>query len=217
MRIERPACSISPARPISPEDPARLPRCARSWMVSLAAPAALAAGCVLLSGCAQLGAAWDWTVDSVSGSGPQATAQLAPTQGNTVAGTVRLVQKGSSVLVEAEITGLKPNSDHGFHVHEKGDCSAPDGTSAGPHFNPSGKSHGMHDQSERHAGDMPNLKADANGVAHYRWKSDALAIGSGSGDVLGRAIVVHRDADDYRSQPAGNSGPRLACGVIKPA
>lgn len=178
---------------------------------------AVAGSWVSLAGCAQISSAWNWTVDSLTGSGPRATAQLAPTLGSTVTGTVHVVQKGSSVLIEADISGLKPDSEHGFHVHEKGDCSAPDGSSAGPHFNPNGMPHGMYDHAARHAGDMPNLRADANGVAHYSWTSDALSVGTGAGNVLGRSFVVHRDADDYTSQPAGNSGPRLACGVIKPA
>ena len=147
-------------------------------------------------------------------SGPTASAALKPTQGSAVAGTVRFAQKGDNVLVTADVSGLKPNSEHGFHVHEKGDCSAPDGMSAGGHFNPTGKPHAHHGQGERHAGDMPNLKADANGNAKYSFETDALAVGGGAANVVGRSVVVHRDPDDYKTQPAGNSGPRLACGVI---
>jgi Cu-Zn family superoxide dismutase len=146
--------------------------------------------------------------------GPTAVAELKPTAGNTVTGTVRFEQSASKVIVTASITGLKPNSEHGFHVHEKGDCSAPDATSAGGHFNPGGKPHGHHGKAERHAGDMPNLRADASGVARVMLESDLLSVGSGSADVIGRSVVIHRDPDDYASQPAGNSGPRLSCGVI---
>jgi Cu-Zn family superoxide dismutase len=165
----------------------------------------VAAGAAVLSACAQMQAA---------SSGPSATAQLKPTAGNTVAGSVRFEQAGGKVVVTADITGLKPNAEHGLHVHEKGDCSAPDAMSAGGHFNPAGKPHAHYGKADRHAGDMPNLKADGAGAAKLRWESQLLAVGSGAADVVGRSVVVHRDPDDYASQPAGNSGPRLACGVI---
>ncbi len=163
---------------------------------------ALLAGACVLSGCA-----------SVAGGGPRAEAQLAPTAGNKAAGTVTFAQSGDKVRVTAEITGLTPGA-HGFHVHDKGDCSAPDATSAGGHFNPGSKAHGHPDHGEHHAGDLPQLIADANGVARITAYSDSLSIGSGEGNVVGRAVVVHASADDFKSQPAGNSGPRVACGVI---
>jgi len=166
---------------------------------------AIAAAAALLAACAQTPAA---------GGGATAVAEMKPTAGNAVAGTVRFEQSGSKVVVTAAITGLKPSSEHGFHVHEKGDCSAPDATSAGGHFNPAGRPHGHHGKAERHAGDMPNLRADASGTARVTWESDLLSVGSGSADVIGRSVVIHRDPDDYASQPAGNSGPRLSCGVI---
>ena len=166
---------------------------------------AIAAAAALLAACAQTPAA---------GGGATAVAEMKPTAGNAVAGTVRFEQSGSKVVVTAAITGLKPNSEHGFHVHEKGDCSAPDATSAGGHFNPAGRPHGHHGKAERHAGDMPNLRADASGTARVTWETDLLSVGSGSADVIGRSVVIHRDPDDYASQPAGNSGPRLSCGLI---
>jgi Cu-Zn family superoxide dismutase len=147
-------------------------------------------------------------------AGPSASAQLVATQGNSVTGQVQFTQKGDKVLVTAEVRGLKPNAEHGFHVHEKGDCSSGDGMSAGGHFNPGAKAHGAHDQSEHHAGDLPSLKADASGTARVSFESAALSVGSGNADVLGRGLIVHRDPDDYKTQPTGNSGPRLACGVI---
>lgn len=150
----------------------------------------------------------------LAAGGASATTRLVPTAGNSVTGTVRFQQSGSRVVITADISGLKPNAEHGFHVHEKGDCSAPDATSAGGHFNPGGKPHAHYGKAERHAGDMPNLKSDASGNAKYRWETDQLAVGSGAANVVGRGVVVHRDPDDYASQPAGNSGPRLACGVI---
>jgi Cu-Zn family superoxide dismutase len=165
----------------------------------------IAAAALLLAACAQT---------PTAGAGATAVAEMKPTAGNAVAGTVRFEQSGSKVIVTAAITGLKPNGEHGFHVHEKGDCSAPDATSAGGHFNPAGKAHGHHGKAERHAGDMPNLRADASGAARVMWESDLLSVGSGAANVVGRSVVIHRDPDDYASQPAGNSGPRLSCGVI---
>jgi Cu-Zn family superoxide dismutase len=165
----------------------------------------IAAAALLLAACAQT---------PTAGAGATAVAEMKPTAGNAVAGTVRFEQSGSKVIVTAAITGLKPSGEHGFHVHEKGDCSAPDATSAGGHFNPAGKAHGHHGKAERHAGDMPNLRADASGAARLMWESDLLSVGSGAANVVGRSVVIHRDPDDYASQPAGNSGPRLSCGVI---
>lgn len=147
-------------------------------------------------------------------AGAHAKTTMQSTAGNTAKGQVHFAQRGDKVIVHARIEGLKPNSEHGFHVHDKGDCSAPDASSAGGHFNPSGKSHGHHDHNERHAGDMPNLKADANGRAEMRWESTLLSVQAGPASVVGRSVVIHAQADDYKSQPAGNSGPRIACGVI---
>jgi Cu-Zn family superoxide dismutase len=148
-------------------------------------------------------------------SGPRATAQLQPTTGNTTSGSVSFVQKGKKVLVSGEIRGLKPNAEHGFHVHEKGDCSSGDGMSAGGHFNPTGAPHGSHGMGMHHTGDLPSLKADAGGVARFNFESGSLAVGSGVTDVVGRGLIVHRDPDDYKTQPTGNAGPRLACAVIR--
>src|SRR6266542_4452126 len=104
---------------------------------------------------------------------------------------------------------------HGFHVHEKGDCTAPDGMSAGGHFNPLGKPHGHYESAERHAGDMPSLVADASGNATLTVTLDTIKVGSGATDVVGKSVIVHKDPDDYKTQPTGNSGARVACGVIK--
>ena len=147
-------------------------------------------------------------------NGPSATAQLVATTGNTVTGTVLFTQKGDKVLVTGEVKGLKPNSVHGFHIHEKCDCSSGDGVSAGGHFNPVGKSHGAHDQAEHHAGDLPSLTADGSGAARISFETAAISVGSGVADVVGRGLIVHRDPDDFKTQPTGNSGPRLACAAI---
>jgi len=142
-----------------------------------------------------------------------ATATLAPTAGSTVAGNVAFAQKGDKVTVTARVTGLSPGG-HGFHIHEKGDCSAADGASAGGHFNPMGKAHGNPDSPDHHAGDMPMLQADASGNASLTAELTGVSIGSGATDILGKAVIVHKDPDDYKTQPTGNSGARLACGVV---
>jgi len=160
--------------------------------------AAVAAGCAAMSG----------------GSGPMAVAKLDPTKGNAAAGTVSFEQRGSTVLVSGTVSGLAPNLEHGFHVHEKGDCSSGDGVSAGGHFNPLAKGHGNHTGGGGHAGDMPNIRADAYGNATFSFSTGGITVGSGATDIVGRGLIVHRDPDDYKSQPAGNAGPRLACAVI---
>jgi superoxide dismutase, Cu-Zn family len=150
-----------------------------------------------------------------NGNGQKASASLDSRSGSNAKGTVNFVWQGHDVLVNGNFSGLKPNSEQGFHVHEKGDCSAPDATSAGGHFNPDTKSHGMPGSGSNHAGDMPNIKSDANGNASYSAKLSGFAVNNGPNGILGRSVVVHRDPDDYKSQPAGNSGPRIACGLIK--
>lgn len=147
-------------------------------------------------------------------AGPAATGQLSPTKGNAVTGWVKFAQRGDTVVVSGEVQGLVPLTEHGFHIHEKGDCSSGDGMSTGGHFNPNGKAHGAHEAAEHHAGDLQSLKADANGAAAFQYESRSISVGSGIGDVTGHGLIVHRDADDFKTQPTGNSGPRLACAVI---
>ncbi len=147
-------------------------------------------------------------------SGPSANAQLEATKGNAVTGYVRFAPQGTVVLVSGEVRGLTPNAEHGFHIHDKGDCSSGDGMSTGGHFNPLAKSHGAHDHSEHHAGDLVSLKADAYGLAKFSYTSATITVGEGATDVIGRGLIVHRDADDFKTQPTGNSGPRVACAVI---
>lgn len=148
--------------------------------------------------------------------GPRASAQLQPTRGHAVTGEVFFTRLGDRVRVEGEVRGLKPGQVHGFHVHEKGDCSSGDGMSTGGHFNPHGHAHGAHGQGQHHAGDLVSLRADAQGVARFSYASSAISVGRGDNDVTGRGLIVHRDPDDYTTQPTGNAGPRLACGVILP-
>jgi Cu-Zn family superoxide dismutase len=151
---------------------------------------------------------------SMMTSGPTAMAKLEPTRGNATAGTATFQQQADRMTLHVKVEGLKPGQEHGFHIHEKGDCSSGDGMSTGGHFNPAGKPHGAHDSAERHAGDLPSLKADAAGRVDTRVQLSGLAIGSGAADIVGRGLIVHAMPDDFRTQPTGNAGARIACGVI---
>jgi Cu-Zn family superoxide dismutase len=165
--------------------------------------AAMMAGAI--AGCASMG----------MGAKPSAVANLEPTTGNNARGAVTFVQDGDGVRVSASLTGLKPGAEHGFHVHEKGDCSSGDGVSAGGHFNPDGKPHGAQ-SAAHHAGDMPALVADSYGNANATFTLKGVSVG-GNADLVGKGLIVHRDADDYKTQPTGNAGPRIACAVIQKA
>lgn len=150
------------------------------------------------------------------GHEPSATAELKPTAGSAVTGKVHFVQHThGGVKVSGQISGLQPNSEHGFHIHENGDCSSADGSSAGGHFNPGNTAHGRHDQGIRHVGDLLSLRANANGMAVVQYETTQISLGTDSKNIAGRALIVHADPDDFTSQPTGNAGARLACGVIQ--
>ena len=166
-----------------------------SWTVA-AACAGLAAACTSMP----------WAT-------PKASATLASTAGNSARGTVTFNPNGDKVRVVANVSGLTPGG-HGFHIHEKGDCSAADATSAGAHFNPTNKPHGNPASGEHHAGDMPMLQADASGNATLDVTLDTITLDRSANGIIGRGVIVHKDADDYRTQPTGNSGARVACGVV---
>lgn len=137
-----------------------------------------------------------------------AVVQLSPTRGNTANGGLKISAAGM-------VQGLKPDSEFGFHFHEKGDCSAPDATSAGEHFNPSGQQHGNPQRQPHHAGDMLNVKSDAQGVAEVSVDNPDVSLHTGqTNDVVDKALLLHAKPDDYQTQPAGNSGDRIACGVV---
>jgi len=142
-------------------------------------------------------------------------AKMAPTQGNTCKGVVQFIgQKNGSVEVVADLEGLAPNSVHAIHLHEVGDCSAPDAMSAKAHYNPEGKPHGLPTTEDRHAGDLGNFTADKDGKAHYEINVTNVTLATSRNPVLGRAVIVHANPDDG-SQPAGNAGARIGCGVVE--
>jgi len=166
-------------------------------------PTALALLAIATAGCT-----------GMQGSAPRAVATLEPRSGSTVSGKVEFRATRHGVRAQVEIAGLAPGSEHGFHVHEKGDCSAPDATSAGGHFNPTGVAHGRAGAAPHHLGDMPSLVADASGRVRITFELAGLTLDGGPNSIVGRSIVLHGGVDDFATQPSGNSGPRIACGVI---
>ncbi|HZH44022.1 MAG TPA: superoxide dismutase family protein [Lysobacter sp.] len=180
---------------------------------------------LLLAGCAATPAPRDRTTPSATTSTAPRIARaqaergevvLASASASLVSGKLALVPMGDGVHLSGEIGGLTPNGTHALHIHEKGDCSAADASSAGGHFNPNAAPHGRAGQGAHHAGDMDNIVADARGVARVNAHARGVTLGDGGiADVAGRAVIVHAQADDYRTQPTGNAGARLACGVIR--
>lgn len=161
---------------------------------------AVLAGAIAFTGC------------QTGGNGRKAVVELNPASGSNVRGTVTFRETKHGIRVEAAVTGLTPGL-HGFHIHEKGDCSAPDATSAGGHFNPAGQPHGGPTDFLRHSGDLGNLTANDKGEAKFSALEPKLTF-DGPSSIIGRAVIVHEKPDDLKSQPAGNAGPRIACGVI---
>ena len=188
--------------------------------------AVMAASLLALGACSSTGSTNDakgtapasagTTAGADSGKPIEAIARLQPTQGSSVNGIVRFTpQADGSVRVHGRVEGLSANSEHGFHVHEKGDCSSGDGLSAGGHFNPGSHAHGKFDGTAHHAGDLPSLKSDGAGVAGVDFVSRSIALDRSANSVQNRGLIVHKDPDDYTTQPTGNSGARLACAVIE--
>jgi Cu-Zn family superoxide dismutase len=143
-----------------------------------------------------------------------AVAVVKATAGNKAQGKVQFSEMpDGKVKVMADLEGLAPNQQHGFHVHQFGDCSAADATSAGGHYNPANTAHALPPKMPRHAGDLGNVKADANGKAHYEMTVDTLSIAGAKAPIIGRAIIVHEKSDSG-GQPTGDAGGRVGCGVI---
>lgn len=141
------------------------------------------------------------------------TATVVPTEGNRAEGVVSFRRTGDGIAITAQIEGLEPNSRHGFHIHQYGDCTSPDAESAGGHFNPTGERHGGRHDDERHLGDLGNLEADSQGVATLEYIDERLSM-DGPHSILGRGVIVHAQPDDYETQPTGDAGARIGCGVI---
>ena len=170
--------------------------------------AAIIAG-ALLAGCHGMAR------ESAMESSLQATAALHPTQGSKAFGEATFEQLGDGLRVLVNAQGLKPNQQQGFHIHEVGDCSSGDGMSAKGHFNPTGKPHGNPASGEHHAGDLPALQADKDGRAKLDLMVAGITLAPGPESIVGRGLIIHAGPDDYQTQPTGNSGARIACGVIK--
>ena len=143
----------------------------------------------------------------------QAVAVLHATAGSKCHGFVRFTQEGDSVKILADIEGLNPGQKHAFHIHQFGDCTSPDGMSAGGHYNPESHPHGLPEAERRHAGDLGNLQADSDGKAHYEITVKNITIAGTRNPIIRRGVIVHAKVDDG-SQPVGNAGGRIACGVI---
>ena len=147
-------------------------------------------------------------------SGKQAIATIGPASGSNVTGMAVFTQNGDQVTVTIDIQNASPGL-HGVHIHENGDCSSPDGKSAGGHWNPTDVAHGKWGEGEFHLGDIGNITVGEDGTGSIELTTDLWEIGTGSDiDVVGTGIIVHADADDFISQPSGNAGARIGCGVI---
>jgi Cu-Zn family superoxide dismutase len=164
-----------------------------------------------------LSSSFQTTINPVSANrsvvgNPKAICVLYPTQGNNVSGIITFTRVESGVRIVADIKGLTKGK-HGFHIHEFGDCSSADGSSAGGHFNPAGMNHGAPMDNMRHMGDMGNIEANDQGNAHLDYVDNMLSL-EGENSIIGRSVVIHKGEDDLKTQPTGNAGPRVACGVI---
>jgi superoxide dismutase, Cu-Zn family len=176
-----------------------------SRISTLAAGLAAAAGTLLVTACASTPKA---------AAGPQARATIEARSGSNVTGWATFTERstgGVAVVVHVENA---PPGTHGLHVHEKGDCSAPDASSAGGHFNPGGMPHAGPTDMHRHAGDLGNITIESNGTGHLELVTDLLTVRPGPNSVVGKAVVFHEKTDDLSTQPTGNAGSRLGCGVV---
>jgi len=175
-----------------------------------AAFAVAAAAALLTAGCKSTS-----TAAPAAAARPQARATIEPRSGSNVGGWATFTERptgGVAVVVHIENA---PPGVHGLHVHEKGDCSAADASSAGGHFNPGAMPHAGPNDQMRHAGDLGNITIEANGTGHLEIVTDLLTVRPGPNSVVGKAVVFHEKADDLKTQPSGNAGARLGCGVVQ--
>jgi Cu-Zn family superoxide dismutase len=144
----------------------------------------------------------------------KAKAVLTPTRGNEVLGEILFEEVSDGVKISGRIKGLTPGK-HGFHIHEKGDCSSPDASSAGEHYNPHDHPHASRESQKRHLGDLGNIEADSQGVAVFEFIDSVIKL-QGKNSILEKSVIIHEKADDFITQPTGGAGSRLSCGVILP-
>jgi Cu-Zn family superoxide dismutase len=186
-------------------------------------PVLLLAVAIATAGCSGTRIGWEQQAESTSAVGigttltrdpdASASALLTPFGAGRVEGAIRFLQFGNNVVVRVRVTDLPANGTFGVHVHEGRSCIGESGL--GGHFNPTNAPHGRPGSGAHHAGDLPNLRADAYGMAGYSTGSAVLTVGTGPNSVIGRVVVVSSRADDFRTQPDGNSGPPLACGFVR--
>jgi superoxide dismutase, Cu-Zn family len=185
----------------------------RSWKFAALSAMSIAVGCVLADAAnSEAADQHEHAAGAASAEVTKAVAVVHALGDSKVKGKVTFTKKNGGVEVLAELSGLAPG-EHGFHVHEFGDCSMADGVCAGGHFNPTGEPHGGPDDKERHAGDFGNIKADQSGNATYKRVDKHITL-SGPNSIIGRSVILHADPDDLKSQPSGNAGARVGCGVI---
>jgi Cu-Zn family superoxide dismutase len=184
---------------------------------SLSQAALLIAAAALAVGCGSTGgsASTSTSTSKPAGGGASAQATLESKSGSAVTGTAAFTELADGwVRVHVHIENATPGS-HGLHVHEKGDCSTPDATSAGGHFNPAGNPHAAPTAEKRHAGDFGNVEIGSDGKGDLEVRTDQITVKPGPNSVVGRAVVFHEKTDDLTTQPTGNAGARFACGVVK--
>ncbi len=152
---------------------------------------------------------------STSNDSKKLLLSFEPKSKSSVSGTATFVEKNGTVIFEAKMTGLQPGI-HAIHIHEKSDCSAADGSSAGGHWNPTFKKHGKWGEGEYHKGDIGNFTADQNGNGTITLTTDEWCIGceDQTKNIIGKGLIVHQGVDDFVTQPTGNAGARLACSAI---
>src|SRR6516225_6063286 len=157
------------------------------------------------------------TVAAIAYAATPVTVELKDAKGNSVGtATISEAEGGSGVTIGLNLRGLPPG-EHALHIHSVAKCEAPGFTSAGPHFNPEHKQHGLENPQGPHAGDMPNFTVKADGTAKVTIDDPRVTLGSGDNSVFasgGTALVIHAKADDLKTDPAGNAGERIACGTI---
>jgi Cu-Zn family superoxide dismutase len=176
-----------------------------------------ALGALTIAGCGTAPKKAPATQKTYSSTAQEAVVVLTSASGSLVSGKLMMAPMGGGIHLRGEIGGLPPNGRFGFHIHEKGDCSAADASSAGPHFDPDSHPHGRAGAgTPHHAGDMDNIASNTEGVARVNVHLLGVTLGGGApNDIAGRSVIVHADPDDYVSQPTGNAGARVACGIIR--